>query len=398
MPRPQPCLFAVVAATALASLVACGQAHATAFSSSELSYDNALLSQFNLVTLGNLTQTGATTSTIGGRVIVGGNATFTGSAAVCSSCTGNAAGSVDGTGAKFGALTVFGNLVTPGSNVSTAALSVGAGDASVRGTSSGNLLLNSNGGSSTGSFRLSGSAQNATNIGNATSITTTQSSFAGGSYTYNASLGLVTGVGATPKVSQTLASVFPFGTAYQTEAKSLSTGIAKLPGSPGVKTESLTVGNGIFFTAANDFSNAGKKYGVITTTVADLASETNFKGINNGTNDATFVIVTGDGANYTLPNLNSYAGSSKIIFDFVDATTLKFGGNWSGSILAPLATITSVGTIDGSVIVNAINQTQALYATNLFTGDLSGLVPEPSSLAVIGAGLTALGLLRRRRK
>lgn len=131
-------------------------------------------------------------------------------------------------------------------------------------------------------------------------------------------------------VSQTIASVFPFAAAYRTEATTPSDGIAALPGSPGVRTEKPTAGSGIFFTVSN-------------------------------------------GANSTLPNLNSYAGSSKGVLDFVDAPTLKSGGNGSGVTLAPLAAITGIGrAMDGSAIVNSINQMQALYSPHLFAGDSAG--------------------------
>ena len=49
-----------------------------------------------------------------------------------------------------------------------------------------------------------------------------------------------------------------------------------------------------------------------------------------------------------LSNLASRADANKVI---VDATPLKFGGSWSGSILAQVVTISSVdGTLDGSAL------------------------------------------------
>ena len=380
-----------------------------------LTLQQQLLGQINLTTtLGNLTQTAASIDrSIQGRVIVGNNATFASGASVCTiRCSGNTSAPIDINSKTFGALTVFGNTSAPtiSATGATSYLSIGSGAFDNEGTISGNYLLNSNGGSNERVLNVVSSAAGA-NVANATAIRTTQSTFAGGNYSYNVGAGVVTGNGPTPQVSLPFESVFPFFNDYASSLFDLSSTLAALTGAPTATPQFLPAGSTGIFNAQSDYrtilNGVTYNYGVIATTVADLTSTVGLLGINNNGNDATFVIVRGDGANFELPTLNNF-GSSKIIFDFSDATTLRFGGNFNGTVLAPLANITQQnGVLDGSIVARSLNQGAGIYDLSLFNGKLIGLagtpataaaVPESASWALMLVGFGGIGAAMRRSR
>ena len=160
-------------------------------------------------------------------------------------------------------------------------------------------------------------------------------------------------------------------------------GLAILPGTPGVKAEALP---------SNQF--------------AGLSS---VKGIVDGGNDSTFTTVTSNPVvAKTLPVLadKPVGGYGRMHYDFVDASELRFAGEWNANILAPLANITaSESRLNGSVVVASMSQAAALNQGNFYIGDLSGIrtlrvrrVPEPASLAIFAVGIGAAVWSRRRRK
>jgi putative adhesin len=70
-----------------------------------------------------------------------------------------------------------------------------------------------------------------------------------------------------------------------------------------------------------------------------------------------------------------------------------------GSVLAPLAAVTGQsGEIDGNLVSNSFSGSSTEFHNFGFEGPLPAATPEPMSLVLIGSGLVALGLIRRRTK
>jgi choice-of-anchor A domain-containing protein len=415
-------------AGALAAIVATApRASAATFAATELTYDNALLSQFNLLNLQSFTASG--NETIGGRALVGGNFTTNGTETICNAtaCSGNTtlpvtatpgaaftavaantASNNTGSGYGYGSLTVFGNIVNSGTATNTVVKLTDGGDLDVKGNvGSGKFSLPATG---------TGSGANVAGTVQSNTVFQTPTELRVASTTGLAAANYTSRTGQTVQTSDTLAQIFePFVSStdeadeFKTPLQDLYAGLANLPGTPGVAADALPSGQTGIFTSGSDYTANGKTYGVVTTTIANFAAEgASFTGVaNKSTDAATIVVISGDGAGLTLPTITNT--DPKVIYDFVGASTLKLGGAFDGTILAPLATLTEgTGTVNGTVVVASMTQTQALVDTNAFTGDLSGLaglgynarVPEPWSVALLAAGIAAgiaLGACVQRR-
>ncbi|MBW8812173.1 MAG: choice-of-anchor A family protein [Caulobacterales bacterium] len=152
--------------------------------------------------------------------------------------------------------------------------------------------------------------------------------------------------------------------------------------------------------------NAGAGTGVAVFDIADLAAA--LAGMSNiqFTLPTTYDLVV---INVTSPSFTMSGGvnfngptnlGQKVIWNFVNATTLNLGSSFFGSVLAPNATLTNGNFIEGSVVAKSVNQNGEIHMNNL-TGGLGPIAtptPEPAAWALMILGFGAAGAALRRRR
>ncbi len=96
---------------------------------------------------------------------------------------------------------------------------------------------------------------------------------------------------------------------------------------------------------------------------------------------------------------NARANNQQVIWNFIDATSINIGRQFQGSILAPLASITA-HVVEGSVVARHYAMRDEVHLGTYQGNDfmIGGVVPEPSSWAMLLAGFGLIGATLRRRR
>ncbi len=133
----------------------------------------------------------------------------------------------------------------------------------------------------------------------------------------------------------------------------------------------------------------------------NLSDYKNIKGfaIDAPRGSTVVVNILGSDINMISGSLNGGVQASNVLFNFVDATSISLGGvTTSGSFLAPFASISGSGTIDGQIIGQNFDVIWFETTGSHFTGNLPAgvAIPEPETYAALLCGAALLFAGRRR--
>lgn len=360
-----------------------------------------ILQEFNAVIFGNF----ASTSDVEGRTVIGGNltngATFNLNPSASEGTSSLAALSVYGASTGAGTLNIDngGGVTVAGLNKATLNLN-GGSSVFVGGANSGSITVN--GGAATIGINGNNTATITANGGGTISINGTSGNINGttGTNVYLPSKKDKTGNINNATVhygAVSLTDPLPsFSTTFQTPLTSLST---QLEGVAANSTVTSSNGTVTFNATPNAQGQA----------VFDISASVLTGGNENvvfDTNGATTIVVDVDascnGSNCTisLPSSTNFLDptedASEIVWNFYNATTLNFGSEFGGTVLAPDATVTNSNPIDGDLIASAFDGGGELH-NYPFIGNLTFAVPEPATLGIMVVGLLGLVVVRRRR-
>jgi choice-of-anchor A domain-containing protein len=110
------------------------------------------------------------------------------------------------------------------------------------------------------------------------------------------------------------------------------------------------------------------------------------------------IVINVDG-NFTQPGgMNMNGADQEVLFNFYDATALSLGA-WETSVLAPNSATTTGGAFEGFLYTKTLTAGGELHnlAINTPLPPPVG-VPEPGTIALVGAGLAAVIASRRARR